>query len=55
MKPVTIMLCRGKGCCPEIHLSDKGMKIKDDKGRKISLNKEETKMLKEKLNCHLSS
>ncbi len=55
MKPVKIMLCRGQGCCPEIMLSDEGMKIKDDEGREISLSKEETSILKEKLNCHLSS
>ena len=55
MKPVKIMLCRGQGCCPEIHLSDEGMKITDDKGGEVSLTKDETDILKEKLNCHLSS
>ena len=53
MKPVRIMLCRGKGCCPEILLSDEGVEIKDDAGGKVHLTRDEVEILKEKLNCHL--
>lgn len=49
-KPVQITLCRGKGCCPVVIISEKGAKIVDDNGGEVSISSIELSILKEKLN-----
>ena len=53
-KPVKITLCRGRGCCPELTLSDEGAKITDDNGGEVELTKVEFEILRDELNCRLS-
>ena len=49
-KPIEIKLCRGRGCCPVITISEKGAKITDDNGGEVSITNIELSILKEKLN-----
>jgi len=49
-KPIEITLCRGRGCCPVITISEKGAIITDDDGGKVSITNNELSILKEKLN-----
>ena len=49
-KPVQITLCRGKGCCPVVTISEKGAKITDDDGGEATITNIELRILKEKLN-----
>ena len=49
-KPVEITLCRGRGCCPVVIISEKGAKITDDEGGEVTINNVELSILKEKLN-----
>tara|TARA_R100000152_G_C6595279_1_gene54315 strand:+ start:187 stop:354 length:168 start_codon:yes stop_codon:yes gene_type:complete len=49
-KPVQITLCRGRGCCPVITISEKGAKITDDNGGEVTITNNELTILKEKLN-----
>ena len=49
-KPVQITLCKGRGCCPVVTISEKGAKITDDNGGEVSISNIELSILKEKLN-----
>lgn len=49
-KPIEITLCRGRGCCPVITISEKGAKITDDNGGEVTITNTELEILKEKLN-----
>ena len=49
-KPIEIKLCRGRGCCPVITISEKGAKITDDDGGEVTITNTELEILKEKLN-----
>ena len=50
MKPVEITLCKGKGCCPVLTISEKDTKITDDNGGEVTITNNELGILKEKLN-----
>ena len=49
-KPVQITLCKGRGCCPVITISEKEAIITDDLGGKVTITNNELSILKEKLN-----
>ena len=49
-KPIEITLCRGRGCCPVITISEKGARITDDNGGEVTITNNELTILKEKLN-----
>lgn len=44
-----IKLCGVQGCCPELHLSEDGVRIKDDFGGSVQLTKKEFQDLKDKI------
>ena len=50
MKPIEITLCKGRGCCPVVTISEKGARIVDDNGGEVSITNIELSILKEKLN-----
>jgi len=44
--PNTIILCGGKKCCPELTITEDGkVKIKDDFGNTVTMDKSQTKMI----------
>ena len=50
MKPIEITLCKGRGCCPIVTISEKGARIVDDNGGEVTISNIELEILKEKLN-----
>lgn len=49
----TVVLCRrgaGKSCCPVVTTTEQGITISDDYDGKVTLTKEEARMLAEHLN-----
>jgi len=50
-KPIEIKLCRGRGCCPVITISEDGAKISDDEGGEVTISKEQLAILRDELNC----
>ena len=49
-KPVQITLCKGRGCCPVLTISEKGAKITDDNGGEVTITNVELSILQDKLN-----
>tara|TARA_B100000700_G_C14951102_1_gene811687 strand:+ start:634 stop:807 length:174 start_codon:yes stop_codon:yes gene_type:complete len=42
----TIVLCGGKKCCPELSVTDDGkVKIKDDYGNTVTMDKAQAKLI----------
>lgn len=42
----TIVLCGGKKCCPELSVTDDGkVKIKDDDGNIVTMDKKQAKLI----------
>lgn len=41
-----VVLCGGKACCPELILTETGkVEIKDDDGNRVSMDKEQAKLI----------
>ena len=40
-------LCRGKGCCPQVVVTEENVKIKDDNGNIVVLSAKQYDILKE--------
>jgi len=49
-KPIEITLCRGRGCCPVVSISEKEAKITDDEGGEVTISIEELGILRDELN-----
>jgi len=49
-KPIEITLCRGRGCCPVVTISEKDAKITDDEGGEVTITIEELSILRDELN-----
>ncbi len=50
-KSKTIVLCGGKKCCPELTITDDGkVKIKDDYGNTVTMEKSQAKMVTDAVN-----
>lgn len=49
-KPIEITLCRGRGCCPVVTISENDARITDDAGGEVTITIEELGILRDELN-----
>ena len=49
-KPIEITLCRGRGCCPVVSISENEARITDDEGGEVTMNIEQLGILRDELN-----
>ena len=49
MSKVVVLCGRPRGCCPEVHIEEEGVKITDDYGGEVNLTGVEFELLKSQI------